>query len=97
MQGVSSAGYSSDTEASEAKRVYVCHHPNCFKAYKQPSGLRYHLKHVRLMLQSISAIPNVVLGSPCQYACAIACSSPCPRSSATYEGQKDAPKGLRGV
>ncbi|KAJ7124754.1 hypothetical protein C8R43DRAFT_898713 [Mycena crocata] len=26
-------------------RLHVCHHPQCFKAYKQPSGLRYHLKH----------------------------------------------------
>ncbi|KAF9458340.1 hypothetical protein BDZ94DRAFT_1270889 [Collybia nuda] len=29
----------------EAKRIHVCHHPQCFKAYRQPSGLRYHLRH----------------------------------------------------
>ncbi|KAJ7293763.1 hypothetical protein C8J57DRAFT_1043484 [Mycena rebaudengoi] len=26
-------------------RIHKCHHPQCFKAYRQPSGLRYHLKH----------------------------------------------------
>jgi len=35
-----------EAEASdEAKRTYLCHHPHCFKAYRQLSGLRYHLKH----------------------------------------------------
>jgi hypothetical protein len=32
--------------AQQESRGYVCNHPHCFKAYKQPSGLRYHLKHV---------------------------------------------------
>ncbi|KAF8898459.1 hypothetical protein BD779DRAFT_1484033 [Infundibulicybe gibba] len=42
----SSAGSGSDPETSDrAKRTYVCHHLQCFKAYRQPSGLRYHLKH----------------------------------------------------
>lgn len=46
LQGSPPAGSRSDTELSDQlKRVHVCHHPNCFKAYKQPSGLRYHLKH----------------------------------------------------
>jgi hypothetical protein len=37
-----------DAAASEQEiRTHICHHPQCFKAYKQPSGLRYHLKHVR--------------------------------------------------
>ncbi|KAJ7275469.1 hypothetical protein B0H12DRAFT_262176 [Mycena haematopus] len=37
---------SQDTETTEQEsRDYICHHPHCFKAYKQPSGLRYHLKH----------------------------------------------------
>ncbi|KAM6498005.1 hypothetical protein JOM56_005953 [Amanita muscaria] len=45
-QGSVARDISSGTEASdEAQRIYVCRHPNCFKAYKQPSGLRYHLKH----------------------------------------------------
>jgi hypothetical protein len=57
VQGAFSTGYSSDTEAREdAKRIYVCRHPNCFKAYKQPSGLRYHLKHVRFLLQPTSSL-----------------------------------------
>jgi len=34
--------------SDEAKRTYLCHHPHCFKAYRQLSGLRYHLKHVCL-------------------------------------------------
>ncbi|KAJ7139721.1 hypothetical protein C8R44DRAFT_765255 [Mycena epipterygia] len=34
-----------DTDADQDSRVFICHHPQCFKAYKQPSGLRYHLKH----------------------------------------------------
>lgn len=42
----SASGSSSDAEAGEeTRRTYVCHHPQCFKAYRQPSGLRYHLKH----------------------------------------------------
>ncbi|KAK2462006.1 hypothetical protein APHAL10511_006469 [Amanita phalloides] len=46
LQGSPTMASASDTEASEkAKRTYACRHPNCFKAYKQPSGLRYHLKH----------------------------------------------------
>ncbi|KAF8632550.1 hypothetical protein AX15_001765 [Amanita polypyramis BW_CC] len=45
-QGTSATGSNSDTEATDdSKRIHVCHYPNCFKAYKQPSGLRYHLKH----------------------------------------------------
>ena len=36
-----------DLEDDEADRRYTCPQPNCFKAYRQPSGLRYHLKHVR--------------------------------------------------
>ncbi|KAJ7693628.1 hypothetical protein B0H17DRAFT_1059299 [Mycena rosella] len=31
--------------AEKDTRVHICQHPHCFKAYKQPSGLRYHLKH----------------------------------------------------
>ncbi|KAJ7456566.1 hypothetical protein FB451DRAFT_1276412 [Mycena latifolia] len=35
-----------DTDVAEKdSRVHICHHPQCFKAYRQPSGLRYHLKH----------------------------------------------------
>ncbi|KAJ6574634.1 hypothetical protein B0H19DRAFT_1208260 [Mycena capillaripes] len=34
-----------DLAEEEESRGYICHHPHCFKAYKQPSGLRYHLKH----------------------------------------------------
>ncbi|KAK7064591.1 transcriptional activator Myb [Favolaschia claudopus] len=30
-------------DGEEDDRIYKCHHPRCFKAYKQPSGLRYHL------------------------------------------------------
>lgn len=42
----STSGSSSDPEAvEETRRTYVCHLPQCFKAYRQPSGLRYHLKH----------------------------------------------------
>ncbi|GLB36483.1 putative myb-like DNA-binding domain containing protein [Lyophyllum shimeji] len=42
----SASGSGSDAEAGdEPRRTYVCHHPQCFKAYRQPSGLRYHLKH----------------------------------------------------
>ncbi|KAG5648246.1 hypothetical protein DXG03_006204 [Asterophora parasitica] len=39
-------GSSGDPESGEeTKRTYVCHHPQCFKAYRQASGLRYHLHH----------------------------------------------------
>ncbi|KAJ7169456.1 hypothetical protein C8R46DRAFT_1217154 [Mycena filopes] len=38
---------SQDAEGDDEQesRSYICHHPQCFKAYRQPSGLRYHLKH----------------------------------------------------
>lgn len=42
----STPGSGTDVESGdETKRTYFCHHPGCFKAYRQPSGLRYHLKH----------------------------------------------------
>ncbi|RDB28956.1 Myb-like protein A [Hypsizygus marmoreus] len=46
-RSTSTSGSPTDAESGddEAKRTYVCHHPDCFKAYRQPSGLRYHLKH----------------------------------------------------
>jgi len=30
----------------EPERKFTCPHPGCLKAYRQSSGLRYHIKHV---------------------------------------------------
>ncbi|KAJ7814104.1 hypothetical protein B0H14DRAFT_2850846 [Mycena olivaceomarginata] len=46
-EGETPVAAAQDAEDGEREnRDYICHHPHCFKAYKQPSGLRYHLKHV---------------------------------------------------
>ncbi|KAG6817633.1 hypothetical protein H0H87_006261 [Tephrocybe sp. NHM501043] len=48
VRGASSAP-ESDGEAESGEednlRRHVCLHPHCFKAYRQASGLRYHMKH----------------------------------------------------
>ena len=36
-----------DPFPDNSHRTYACPMPNCFKAYRQHSGLRYHLLHVR--------------------------------------------------
>ncbi|PFH50771.1 hypothetical protein AMATHDRAFT_3627 [Amanita thiersii Skay4041] len=47
VQGSSTGDSNTDDVGDDESsgRVYTCTHPKCFKAYKQPSGLRYHLKH----------------------------------------------------
>ena len=35
------------------RKTFPCPHPGCPKEYKQVSGLRYHLTHVRIPLSSI--------------------------------------------
>ncbi|KAF5337108.1 hypothetical protein D9611_003095 [Ephemerocybe angulata] len=45
QQFVAAATRTADDEEEEAGRKWVCPVPNCFKAYRQPSGLRYHQKH----------------------------------------------------
>ena len=37
---------STDGDSEDSDRRYPCPTPGCYKAYRQPSGLRYHLKHV---------------------------------------------------
>jgi myb proto-oncogene protein/Myb-like DNA-binding protein BAS1 len=48
-----------DTEnaVQQESRDYICHHPHCFKAYKQPSGLRYHLKHGHPPAAQLEMVP----------------------------------------
>ncbi|KAF7367282.1 hypothetical protein MSAN_00790200 [Mycena sanguinolenta] len=49
---------SQDAEPAEQEsRDYICHHPHCFKAYKQPSGLRYHLKHGHPPAAQLEMVP----------------------------------------
>lgn len=49
------AGTLTETEDEDRNRVWQCLKPNCFKAYRHSSGLRYHVKHVssRLYLHEI--------------------------------------------
>ena len=35
-----------EIEDSEPERKYICPHAGCLKAYRQSSGLRYHIKNV---------------------------------------------------
>ncbi|KAJ3860328.1 hypothetical protein EV359DRAFT_85447 [Lentinula novae-zelandiae] len=44
MQPDTADGVDSDTPDHDSKR-YVCDRPNCFKSYKNASGLRYHKRH----------------------------------------------------
>ncbi|KXN83638.1 Transcriptional activator Myb [Leucoagaricus sp. SymC.cos] len=39
-------GSGTDPEGEDNERDFVCPVPDCFKAYKHSSGLRYHMKHV---------------------------------------------------
>ncbi|KAF8905463.1 hypothetical protein CPB84DRAFT_1960391 [Gymnopilus junonius] len=38
-------GTEGDLEDIEPERKHVCPRPDCFKAYRQPSGLRYHIRY----------------------------------------------------
>ncbi|KAF8168227.1 hypothetical protein B0H34DRAFT_684715 [Crassisporium funariophilum] len=41
----SSLNTEAETEEIEPERNYPCPESGCYKAYRQPSGLRYHIKH----------------------------------------------------
>ena len=52
---------------AKAPKVFPCPHPGCGKQYKQMSGLRYHLSHVRVCPEPSSGdirILTVFLLSP---------------------------------
>ncbi|KAF9015047.1 hypothetical protein BDQ17DRAFT_1535786 [Cyathus striatus] len=38
-------GSGTETEADDSQGNFYCPHTHCTKTYRQPSGLRYHLKH----------------------------------------------------
>ncbi|KAF7310561.1 hypothetical protein HMN09_00598900 [Mycena chlorophos] len=38
-------------------RSYICPHDQCFKAYRHPSGLRYHLKHGHSAAIQLETVP----------------------------------------
>ena len=40
------ASLSTEADGDDSERKHVCPKPDCYKAYRQPSGLRYHIKHV---------------------------------------------------
>lgn len=42
-----------EVEDLEPERKYMCPQPGCFKAYRQPSGLRYHIKFVCSLLVNV--------------------------------------------
>ncbi|KAJ3512793.1 hypothetical protein NLJ89_g3310 [Agrocybe chaxingu] len=44
-QQTSSLSTDGEVDASDPDRKYMCPREGCFKAYRQPSGLRYHIKH----------------------------------------------------
>nr|GAT43657.1 predicted protein [Mycena chlorophos] len=44
-----------DDEDNE--RSYICPHDQCFKAYRHPSGLRYHLKHGHSAAIQLETVP----------------------------------------
>ncbi|KAF8971449.1 hypothetical protein BDZ97DRAFT_1786576 [Flammula alnicola] len=48
-----------EVEDSEPERKYACPRPGCYKAYRQPSGLRYHVKygHPLDMPAQLSVVP----------------------------------------
>jgi len=48
-----------DIEDLEPERKYACPQPGCYKAYRQPSGLRYHVKygHPPDMPAQLSMVP----------------------------------------
>lgn len=88
----------SKTEAEtvdEARRTHVCHHPQCFKAYKQASGLKYHLKHVSRR-QCILLRPkfNLCSGAPLRDACSASRRPARPRSPATLQNKKNATESV---
>ena len=50
-------GVSADKERPTKKRkLHPCPHDGCLNEYKQLSGLRYHLLHVRLMISCFSFV-----------------------------------------
>ncbi|PPQ92695.1 hypothetical protein CVT25_014002 [Psilocybe cyanescens] len=48
-----------EIEDLEPERKYMCPQPGCFKAYRQPSGLRYHIKfgHPTDIPTQLSVVP----------------------------------------
>ncbi|KAJ7630537.1 hypothetical protein FB45DRAFT_915812 [Roridomyces roridus] len=46
------------------RRTYVCPEPQCFKAYRQASGLRYHRKHVSSTKRVYHALTRATQGHP---------------------------------
>ena len=97
--GEPSSAPESDSEATNSEdnpRLFVCQHPHCFKAYRQSSGLRYHMKHASVLF--IFLKPSFKLrndltcfaGSSTGTACPIVHRSTGPRSSAALENEEDA-------
>jgi len=90
------SGSKTEGEAvDDARRTHVCHHPQCFKAYKQASGLKYHLKHVSRR-QCILPLPqlNLYSGASIRDACSASCRPACPCSPATLQNKKNATESV---
>ncbi|KAF7320191.1 hypothetical protein MKEN_00803600 [Mycena kentingensis (nom. inval.)] len=51
---------SSDPELRAERRTYICTHQGCFKAYRQPSGLRYHLLHGHANTAQLDCVPPTI-------------------------------------
>jgi len=94
-------GFGTEPEVDDIEREFVCPIPDCFKAYKHSSGLRYHIKHVsanRVCDSPHIDQRSVLLGTPSESTCAIIRSSSNSRSPISDEDKADAPKSpFRGV
>lgn len=72
-----SSGPSADSDSNDGvKRAHVCHHQHCFKAYRQSSGLRYHLRHVKSSLHHEVSFTNLSVGTSGGNARPAQCCSP---------------------
>ena len=94
-------GSGTDPEVDDNEREFVCPMPDCFKAYKHSSGLRYHMKHVSTTMSTTRLLLTkcfIHAGTPSEPACAIIGSSPDSCSPISDEDKADAPKSsFRGA
>ena len=71
-----------EMEDLEPERKYTCPQVGCLKAYRQSSGLRYHIKHVCRCSFFLVSLLKFLKGPSTRYACS---TSHCP----TYVGAAD--------
>lgn len=85
-----SSGPSADSDSNDGvKRAHVCHHQHCFKAYRQSSGLRYHLRHVKSSLHHEVSFTNLSVGTSGGNARPAQCCSPDCRAWYAIQNEKN--------